>query len=94
MDKIRYLIEINSGFVEYFCGFVRSFLLLSEWKEKIVRIIRFIGVACVIGLFFLCIVAIDEVGEHPDKIWLHRCNSMEKLYEHSERYSNFEVDIE
>ena len=30
MDKIRYLIEINSGFVEYFCGFVRSFLLLSE----------------------------------------------------------------
>ena len=57
------------------------------------RIIRFIGVACVIGLFFLCIVAIDEVGEHPDKIWLHRCNSMEKLYEHSERYSNFEVDI-
>ena len=57
------------------------------------RIIRFIGVACVIGLFFWCIVAIDEVGEHPDKIWLHRCNSMEKLYEHSERYSNFEVDI-
>lgn len=57
------------------------------------RIIRFIGVACVIGLFFWCIVAIDEVEEHPDKIWLHRCNSMEKLYEHSERYSNFEVDI-
>ena len=56
------------------------------------RIIRFIGVACIIGLFFWCIVAIDEVGEHPDKIWLHRCNSMEKFRQDSVFGVTYDID--
>ena len=38
-------------------------------------------------------VAFREVGRHKDKIWLHRCNSMEKLYEKEHRYPNVEVDL-
>ena len=38
-------------------------------------------------------VAFREVGRHKDKIWLHRCNSMEKLCEKEHRYPNVEVDL-
>lgn len=56
----------------------------------IVKTILFIGCT----LFVLAAVkAIDEIGEYPDKIWLHRCNSMEKLYEKHEIYPNIEVDV-
>lgn len=34
-----------------------------------------------------------EIGDYPDKLWLHRCNSIEKLEEMDERYDNVEVDI-
>ncbi|RHE94687.1 hypothetical protein DW712_04425 [Bacteroides intestinalis] len=34
-----------------------------------------------------------EIGRYPDKIWLHRCNSMEKLYEKHMIYPNIEVDL-
>lgn len=33
-------------------------------------------------------VAFREVGRHKDKIWLHRCNSMEKLCEKEHMYPN------
>lgn len=44
---------------------------------------------------FLCMVLINfgEVGDYPQKIWLHRCNSLEKLYEKQELYPNIEVDV-
>lgn len=44
---------------------------------------------------FLCnvFIAFCKFGDYPDKIWLHRCNSMEKLYEKSKRYRNVEVDV-
>ena len=38
-------------------------------------------------------VAIGEWGDYPEKIWLHRCNSMEKLFEKEKRYPNVEVDV-
>lgn len=34
-----------------------------------------------------------DIGRYPDKIWLHRCNSMEKLYEKRAVYPNIELDI-
>lgn len=34
-----------------------------------------------------------ELGKYPDKIWLHRCNSIEKLYEKQDCYPNIEVDV-
>lgn len=33
------------------------------------------------------------VDQYPGKIWLHRCNSIEKLHEKVGRYPNFEVDV-
>lgn len=33
------------------------------------------------------------VDDYPEKIWLHRCNSMEKLYEQGDDYANVEVDV-
>lgn len=34
-----------------------------------------------------------RVGTRPDKVWLHRCNSIEKLQEKEHLYPNVEVDI-
>lgn len=37
--------------------------------------------------------AVFEMGKHEDKLWLHRCNSMEKLREKIEDYPNVEIDV-
>lgn len=56
-------------------------------------------VMCVLGgLLLLAVVAYlgyawGQVDKYPDKLWLHRCNSLEKLHEMESRYPNFEVDI-
>ena len=34
-----------------------------------------------------------EIDKHPGKVWLHRCNSLEKLQEKHAEYPNFEVDL-
>ncbi len=49
----------------------------------------------VIGyLFFLLISeAMSQIDKYPEKIWLHRCNSLEKLKEMNARYPNVEIDI-
>lgn len=43
----------------------------------------------------LCILFMGfrDIGLYPDKIWLHRCNSMEKLHEKHAAYPNIEVDV-
>lgn len=33
------------------------------------------------------------MNDYPEKIWLHRCNSIEKLYEQGDEYPNVEVDV-
>lgn len=38
-------------------------------------------------------LAFAEVGKHKDKLWLHRCNSIEKLKEKYGDYMNIEVDV-
>lgn len=44
---------------------------------------------------FLCLLFMGlwDIGRYPEKIWLHRCNSLEKLYEKQSRYPNVEVDL-
>lgn len=44
---------------------------------------------------YLCLLFIGarDIGYYPDKIWLHRCNSMEKLLEKHGKYPNIEVDL-
>lgn len=38
-------------------------------------------------------MGLRDIGRYPEKIWLHRCNSLEKLYEKQSRYPNVEVDL-
>lgn len=53
------------------------------------------GILPTLTAIFLCILLMGyrDIGQYPDKIWLHRCNSMEKLYEKSALYPNVEVDV-
>lgn len=47
----------------------------------------------VILLFYVVYIGATQTGDYPDKIWLHRCNSMEKLLEKHDEYPNIEVDV-
>ncbi len=38
-------------------------------------------------------VCLAQVGNYPDKLWLHRVNSLEKMQEKKALYPNFEADI-
>ena len=62
-------------------------------KEKKIKLcLVLIGIfSCI--LLYQVIVAARSVGNYPEKIWLHRCNSLEKLYEKGHLYKNIEVDI-
>lgn len=53
------------------------------------------GILPTLAAIFLCIFLMGyrDIGQYPDKIWLHRCNSMEKLYEKNALYPNIEVDV-
>lgn len=44
-------------------------------------------------LLLILFLGIRDIGQYHDKIWLHRCNSLEKLYEKEAKYPNIEVDI-
>lgn len=44
-------------------------------------------------LLLIVFLGIRDIGQYNNKIWLHRCNSLEKLYEKAAKYPNIEVDI-
>lgn len=44
-------------------------------------------------LLLIVFLGIRDIGQYNNKIWLHRCNSLEKLYEKEAKYPNIEVDI-
>lgn len=52
-------------------------------------------IAAVLACSALCYIIYvwGQVDDYPRKIWLHRCNSIEKLKEKEHRYPNVEVDI-
>ena len=52
-------------------------------------------IAVVLAFLALCYVCFigGQIDQSPHKIWLHRCNSIEKLQEKEARYPNVEVDI-
>lgn len=45
------------------------------------------------ALAVYALMCLAMVGSRPDKLWLHRCNSLEKLHEKAERYDGIEVDV-
>lgn len=62
-------------------------------KEKKIKLcLAIIGIfSCF--LLYQVIVAARSVGNYQEKIWLHRCNSLEKLHEKAHLYPNIEVDV-
>ncbi len=40
-----------------------------------------------------CLLSAFNIDKHPDKLWLHRCNTVEKFIEKSPRYPNVEIDV-
>ena len=52
-------------------------------------------ITAVLACAILCYAAYvwTLVDNYPYKIWLYRCNSIEKLHEKEHRYPNIEVDI-
>lgn len=52
-------------------------------------------ITAILACAILCYAAYvwTLVDNYPYKIWLHRCNSIEKLHEKEHRYPNIEVDI-
>ncbi len=57
---------------------------------------RYAFIALSVLLIFLTIyagVCFNMVGKYPDKLWLHRVNSLEKMQEKKEIYPNIETDI-
>ena len=40
-----------------------------------------------------CLWAWQHTAPYREKLWLHRCNSLEKLEEQSDRFANVEVDV-
>lgn len=52
----------------------------------------------VLTLFIICLISYTAItycqqGNYPDKLWLHRCNSIEKFLEASSKVKNIEVDV-
>ena len=50
------------------------------------------GILVALAIFFVA-DAWMNVGKHPHKVWLHRCNSIEKLHQMKGLYPNVEVDV-
>lgn len=62
-------------------------------KEKKIKLsLVLIGIFSCLLLYHV-IVAASKVGDYREKIWLHRCNSLEKLHEKGRLYENVEVDV-
>ena len=58
-------------------------------KKKRKKILSVLVVFVVLSVAF----AIVRIGHYTDKLWLHRCNSIEKMEQFDEEYPNIEVDI-
>lgn len=54
---------------------------------KILISVTVVAIATAVGL------AYAKIGSRPDKLWLHRCNSIEKWHELSDTYNHIEVDV-
>lgn len=54
---------------------------------------RYIGLGILAALAIYVAIVYLSLGSTPERIWLHRCNSLEKLAEKQASYPNFEVDL-
>lgn len=62
-------------------------------KERKLKPLTFLLSILFCVILHQVVVAARHIGDYPEKIWLHRCNSLEKLHEKSHLYDNIEVDV-
>ena len=59
---------------------------MKSWIWKIL--------VAILGLLIIYVYwAGSQIGDYPEKLWLHRCNSIEKMEEQEKRFENIEVDL-
>lgn len=51
------------------------------------------GVLLLLAALTYAVIISTGIGDNPEKLWLHRCNSIEKMEEFAAEYPNIEVDI-
>lgn len=61
--------------------------------KKVKPIAALSAVALVLAVATYAAVRLSETGQYKDKLWLHRCNSVEKYDENRALYPNVEVDV-
>lgn len=71
------------------CG-INMTIMKKQYMKRLWPLLLLLA-ALILLIDFLA--AWGEAGQHPDKIWLHRCNSIEKLQEKHAKFPNFEVDV-
>lgn len=57
------------------------------------KILRIAGFVLLLVAGGCCLNSVLHIDNYPGKIWLHRCNSVEKYREKHPRYPNVEIDL-
>lgn len=79
-------------FAEIPYGMKRRLLKETEGMRR-KRWLKGILLVAVVWVAANLVTGIVLSDDFPEKLWLHRCNSMEKLYEHAGEFTNVEVDV-
>lgn len=61
------------------------------WNNR--RLLWGILILLLVAAALPCLHAWQQTGKYPDRLWLHRANSLEKWQEFSALYPNAEIDI-
>lgn len=64
---------------------------MPTWNKR--RLLWGLVIVLFVAAALPCIHAWQQTGKYPDRLWLHRANSLEKWQEFSALYPNAEIDI-
>ena len=64
---------------------------MPTWNKR--RLLWGLVIVLFVAAALPCIHAWQQTGKYPDRLWLHRANSLEKWEEFSALYPNAEIDI-
>ena len=64
---------------------------MPTWNKR--RLLWGLFIVLFVAAALPCIHAWQQTGKYPDRLWLHRANSLEKWEEFSALYPNAEIDI-
>ena len=64
---------------------------MPTWNNR--RLLWGLFIVLIIAAALPCLHAWQQTGKYPDRLWLHRANSLKKWQEFSALYPNAEIDI-